>query len=120
MKGTNYEAAALKFVEASRVSLCRAGIWSAPKECALFANNAGFAYYKLAKYEESVIWINKALAIDPKRSVAWLNLGDSYAKLKRNAEARQAYTNYLKLAPNSKSAPDVQKKLGALPAAHPE
>ena len=93
MKSTNYEAAALKFVEASRVSLGRAGIWSAPKECALFANNAGFAYYKLAKSEESVIWINKALAIDPKRSVAWLNLGDSYAKLKRNAEARQAYTN---------------------------
>jgi Tetratricopeptide repeat len=117
MKSRDYEAAAMKFVEAARVPLCRAGVSSAPKNCAMFANNAGFAYYKLAKYEESVAWVNKALAIDRKRSVAWLNLGDAYAKVNRNVEARQAYVNYLKFAPDSKSVGEIKKKLAALPPA---
>jgi len=37
------------------------------------------------------------------------------AKLNRSGEARQAYTKYLELAPDSKEAPDVKKRLAALP-----
>ncbi len=79
-----------------------------------YTNNAGFAYYQMGKYGESVLWLEKTISIDPKRAVAYLNLGDAYAKLKRNAKARQAYTKYLELAPDSKSAPQVKKKLDAL------
>ena len=79
-----------------------------------YANNAGFAYYQLGKYEESVLWLEKTISIDPNRAVAYLNLGDAYAKLKRYAKARQAYTKYLELAPDSKSAPKVKKKLANL------
>ncbi len=79
-----------------------------------YTNNAGFAYYQMGKYGESVLWLEKTISIDPKRAVAYLNLGDAYAKLKRNAKARQAYTKYLELAPDSKSAPKVKKKLDAL------
>jgi len=79
-----------------------------------YANNAGFAYYQLGKYEESVLWLEKTISIDPNRAVAYLNLGDAYAKRKRYAKARQAYTKYLELAPDSKSAPKVKKKLANL------
>ncbi len=79
-----------------------------------YTNNAGFAYYQMGKYGESVLWLEKTISIDPKRAVAYLNLGDAYAKLRRNAKARQAYTKYLELAPDSKSAPQVKKKLDAL------
>lgn len=105
LKQSKYEEAAGKFASASA---------AAPKN-ALFANNAGFAYYKLENYEQSIAWFKKAIEIDPSRAVAYLNLGDAYVKLNRNAEARQAYKKYLELAPNSKSAPDVKKKLDALP-----
>jgi len=81
---------------------------------ALFSNNAGFAYYKAGHYEDSVAWLRKAIEADPGRAVAYLNLGDALVKLNRKAEARQAYTKYLELAPNSKSASEVKKKLEAL------
>lgn len=79
------------------------------------ANDAGFAYYKLENYEQSVAWFKRAIELNPKRAIAYLNLGDALSKQKRNAEARQAYTKYLQLAPNSKSALDVKKKLDSLP-----
>jgi tetratricopeptide (TPR) repeat protein len=68
----------------------------------------------LGKYEESVVWLEKTISIDPNRAVTYLNLGDAYAKLKRYAKARQAYTKYLELAPDSKSAPKVKKRLANL------
>jgi hypothetical protein len=105
MKEKNYEAAVAKFAEAAYLN---------PKS-GEYSNNAGFALYQMKKYEASVDWFKKAVGIDPKRAVAYLNLGDAYVKLGHNAEARQAYTKYLELAPNSKSASDVKTKLAALP-----
>jgi len=110
MKKGDYEQAVGAFVHAA----CMMGTRN-DSTAALFANNAGFAYYKMGKYEDSVTWLKAAIEDDPKRAVAYLNLGDAYAKLNHNAEAHQAYAKYLELAPNSKSAPDVKKKLDALP-----
>jgi tetratricopeptide (TPR) repeat protein len=109
MKAMDYASAAAKFTEAF------AQLSSTGSAVALYANNAGFAYYKAEKYAEAVTWLDKAIEMDPKRAVAYLNLGDAYAKLNRYPEARQAYTKYLELAPASKAAPDVKKKLDALP-----
>jgi tetratricopeptide (TPR) repeat protein len=86
------------------------------------ANNAGFALYKLGKYEDAVQWFQKAIGIDANRAVAYLNLGDAYAMLQRKQEARQAFEKYLELAPNGRSAASVKEKLRALeptPAEHP-
>jgi Tetratricopeptide repeat len=80
-----------------------------------YANNVGFALYKAARYQASVDWLNMTIRLDPKRAVAYLNLGDALAKLNRNPEARDAYEKYLELAPNSKAAPDVKEKLATLP-----
>jgi tetratricopeptide (TPR) repeat protein len=68
----------------------------------------------MAQYDDAVKWFKQTLALDPKRAVAWLNLGDAYVNLKKNAEAREAYEKYLALAPNGKSAPDVREKLKSL------
>jgi len=110
MKEGDYERAAGAFVDAAWMTSGRKDLTAA-----LFANNAGFAYYKMGKYEESIRWLKAAIEDDPKRAVAYLNLGDAYAKLNRNVEARQAYAKYLELAPNSKAAPVVKKKLDSLP-----
>jgi Flp pilus assembly protein TadD len=106
MQQKNYEAAIAKFEEAAQVN----------DKDPLFANNAGFAYYRLERYQDSLYWFNKAIEVDPNRAVAYLNLGDAYAKLNNNVEARRAYHRYLELAPNSKSAPEVEKKLEAVSA----
>jgi hypothetical protein len=105
MEQKDYEGAMAKFAEAAVKN----------SDDPIFANNAGFAYYKMGKYEDSLYWYDKTIEIDPERAVAYLNLGDSLAKLKRNADARKAYAKYLELAPESKAAPDVKKKLEALP-----
>lgn len=104
MREGRYEEAAAKFEQAANLD----------NSISELANNAGFAYYKAKKYEKSAFWIEKAIQMDPKRAVAYLNLGDTLVKLQRNADARQAYKTYLELAPSSKSAADVKKKLDAL------
>jgi Flp pilus assembly protein TadD len=61
-----------------------------------------------------VEWYRKAIALDPSRAVAYLNLGDALSQLNRNAEARQAYEKYLDLAPSSKSAAYAHERINAL------
>lgn len=109
-----WDAAALKFVEATRFRQCGDIIAQPSKNCAMFANNAGYAYYQLGNYEDSIAWIRKSLEIDPQRAVAYLNLGDALAKLKRNLEAREAYVKCLSLAPHAKSAAEAKKKMNRL------
>jgi len=50
---------------------------------AQFANNAGFAYYRLGENEQSVVWLKRAIELDPKRAVAYLNLGDTFFNWRR-------------------------------------
>lgn len=87
---------------------------------ALYPNNAGFAYYKEGEYDSSIEWFDKAIQIDPKRAIAYLNRGDAIARLDRYASgsmARKDYEKFLELAPDSKAAPEIRKKLDALPPA---
>ncbi|MGC2531136.1 MAG: tetratricopeptide repeat protein [Candidatus Acidiferrum sp.] len=92
-----YDSAAWNFEKAAKLD----------PQSAQYANDAGFARYKLGQYElaVAVAWLKKALAADPKRAVAYLNLGDACVKLSRNAEAREAYQRYLTLAPNARAFP---------------
>jgi len=86
---------------------------------ALYPNNAGFACYKSGDYYFAVEWLGKAIEIDPKRAIAYLNRGDAFAKVNPDDSymARKDYEKFLELAPDSKAAPEVRKKLDALPAA---
>ena len=107
MQQRDYEEAVAKFMLADLLT---------GHKNALYANNVGFALYKDEKYDLAVSWFQNAIKIDPQRAVAYLNLGDALAKLNRSKEARDAYAKYLDLAPNAKSASEVQRKLDALPS----
>lgn len=103
-KEKKYAEAANKFTEAAGLD----------PTSALMANNAGFALFRAEKFDDAVHWFTQAITLDPRRAIAYLNLGDAYVKLKRDAQARQAYEKFLELAPASKSAPEVREKLKAL------
>jgi tetratricopeptide (TPR) repeat protein len=104
----------LKDYTSAIIAFERADLFAAHKNPE-YANNVGFAMYKAGRYEASVDWLNTTISLDPKRAVAYLNLGDALIELKRIPEAREAYKKYLELAPDSKAVPDVKKKLDALP-----
>jgi len=106
-----------KYTDAKETFIKAAGL---DPSNALYPNNAGFAYYKSGDYYFAIEWLGKAIQIDPKRAIAYLNRGDAFAKLDpddNNSMARKDYEKFLELAPDSKVAPDVRKKLDALPGA---
>jgi TPR repeat len=128
MKEGNYADAAKSFREASQ---------TVNMENPLYDNNLGYAYYKSGEYKYAIGALGSAISMDPKRAIAYLNRGDAFLALYRTAaqhqddkdyfksfcvespkwcvaEAREDYEKYLELAPDSKSAPDVKKKLEAL------
>jgi tetratricopeptide (TPR) repeat protein len=79
------------------------------------ASNAGFAFYRMGQYDEAAKWFLQTIALDPRRAIAWLNLGDAYINLQKKTEAKDAYEKFLVVAPNSKSASDVCGKIQCLP-----
>ncbi|MBZ5528686.1 MAG: tetratricopeptide repeat protein [Acidobacteriia bacterium] len=80
-----------------------------------YLNNLGYCYYKTEDFELAVRYLSDALQVAPKRAIAYFNRGDTFVKLQRFAEARKDYAKFLELAPDSKLAPEVRKKLEALP-----
>jgi peptidoglycan/xylan/chitin deacetylase (PgdA/CDA1 family)/uncharacterized caspase-like protein len=79
---------------------------------ALAANNVGFIYGRLQRFDDSVQWTRKAIEIDPKRAVAYVNLGDMYYQLNRPEDARPYYEKYLELASDKPYAATVRARLG--------
>ena len=63
---------------------------------------------------EAVVWLEKAVPLDPKRAVAHLNLGDAYARTGKRDLARAAYEKNLALSPSAKASAEVRSKLEAL------
>jgi uncharacterized RDD family membrane protein YckC len=63
-----------------------------------------FSGYKLLKnrdYEAAISCFEKAIKKDPELTVAYLCAGDCFQNLKRNREALEAYTQAVRLAPDS-------------------
>ncbi|MBS1829910.1 MAG: hypothetical protein JST93_31710 [Acidobacteria bacterium] len=56
------------------------------------------------RFEESTRW-------DPSNPEGFLKLGEAREKLKDHAAAKVAFTKFLELAPDSKLAPAIRKKL---------
>jgi tetratricopeptide (TPR) repeat protein len=74
----------------------------------------GFVHYKLGQYTEAQRWLEKTLALDGQRAVAWLNMGDTSEKLGRREDAARAWRRYLELMPNGPAAASVKTKLSQL------
>jgi tetratricopeptide (TPR) repeat protein len=81
---------------------------------------AGDYYFKTKKnYHAAARRYLRATKWDPGSSEAFLKLGESEEKLNDHAAAREAYEKYLELAPTSKNAPAIQKKIEKWPAPKP-
>ena len=80
----------------------------------LYANNAGFACFKLAQHALAADWFRKTIALDPNRAVAYLNLGDALWAMNQKADAKAAYGKFLELQPRAKAAAGVRDKLKSM------
>jgi len=81
-------------------------------------NNLGFAYYKLATksksdehFELARTYLEQSIEVDPRRWVAYLNLGDLYADRDWPEGAVENYSELLKINPNYKNAAKIKAKI---------
>ena len=71
----------------------------------------GNYYFKKGSYRAAAKRFEEALKWDPKAAEAYLRLGDTRTKLRDEAAARDAYSKYLELEPDSKESSSIRKKL---------
>ncbi len=71
----------------------------------------GLYYFKKGNYKASTSRFREATLWNPTYAEAFLRLGESEEKMKDKKAAAEAYTKYLALAPDSKDAASVKKKL---------
>lgn len=71
----------------------------------------GLFYWKKGSFKAAANRFQEATRWDPTNAEAFLKLGEAREKLKDEAAAKEAYEKFLELAPDSKAAPAVRKKL---------
>ncbi len=64
-------------------------------------NNRGVALEGLGRFEESIISLNKGIALNPKYSLLYLNLGACYINMKENLKAIEILNKAIELDPNN-------------------
>ncbi len=76
--------------------------------------NVGNQYFKKGAYRAAAGRFEEATKWNSGEPEAWLRLGEANEKLKDHKAARAAYTKYLSLAGESKTADEIRKKLEKL------
>ena len=71
----------------------------------------GNYYFKKGNYKGALSRFREATLWNPNYAEAYLRLGESEEKMKDTKAAHEAYARYLELAPDSKEAAAVKKKL---------
>jgi tetratricopeptide (TPR) repeat protein len=71
----------------------------------------GIFYFKKGNYKGAVNRFREATHWNPGYAEAYLRLGESEEKMKDAKAAREAYAKYIELAPESKEAVSLKKKL---------
>jgi|ERR1051326_3738488 tetratricopeptide (TPR) repeat protein len=71
----------------------------------------GNYYFRKGNYKAALNRFREATRFNPGYAVAYLRMGDAEEKLKDKPAAKEAYAKYLELAPDSKDAPSIKKKL---------
>jgi tetratricopeptide (TPR) repeat protein len=74
----------------------------------------GNYYFKKHSYRAAAGRFAEATKWDSNEPEAWLRLGEAEEKLRDHKAARDAYTKYLALAGDSKTADEIRKKLEKL------
>ena len=65
----------------------------------------------MGRYDDALSYLQKTLAVDPKRKEAHENIADTLMKLGRRDEAKQHYQQFLALHPTSSRAEEIKKVL---------
>ena len=73
----------------------------------------GNYYFKKGNYKAAMSRFREATLWNPTYAEAFLRLGESEEKLKDKPAAQQAYAKFLELAPDSKEAESIKKKLAS-------
>ena len=73
--------------------------------------NAGEFYFKKGKYSAAAGRFREATMWNPGAAEAYLRLGETAEKQHDLKTENAAYSKYLELAPDSKRAPEIRKKL---------
>jgi tetratricopeptide (TPR) repeat protein len=73
----------------------------------------GNFYFKKGNYKGAVNRFREATQWNPGYAEAYLRLGESEEKMKNAKAAREAYAKYVELAPDSKEAASLKKKLAS-------
>ncbi len=60
-------------------------------------NNIAFYAQKAGSHSEAVYILEKVIEKEPKRAVAYLNIGDSYWQLEDHSQAKENYNKYIRL-----------------------
>ena len=73
----------------------------------------GNYYFKKGNYKAAVNRFREATRWNPNYAEAFLRLGEGEEKMKDRKAAHEAYAKYLAMAPDSKEAESVKKKLAS-------
>lgn len=72
----------------------------------------GNYYFKRGKYAAAMSRYQEATKWNPGLAEPYLHIGETAEKMKDKAAAKEAYRKYLEMAPDSKEASHLKKKIG--------
>jgi len=72
----------------------------------------GNYYFKRGKYPAALSRYQEATKWNPNMAEAYLHIGETAEKMKDKTTAKQAYRKYIEMAPDSKDAERLKKKVG--------
>ena len=75
------------------------------------ADSAGWAYYRLGRYQDAVRTLEEAVQLAPGAADINDHLGDAYWRIGRKADARFQWIHALALEPDPKQKPAIERKL---------
>ncbi|MEW6363345.1 MAG: fused MFS/spermidine synthase [Acidobacteriota bacterium] len=100
-------------IQAQRLDVLAAGAPpnSTGSQAAGWYNQAGVSYWQAGEPEEAVVYLKKALALDPGNAEVLANLGANYIETGQFREAVRCLEDALRASPDLQYAPRIQQSL---------
>ena len=76
----------------------------------------GNYYFKKGNFKAAASRFREASRWDPTSAEPYARLGDAQERLRDRKAAREAYTRFLEMDPDSKRAAEIRRKIGGMPS----